>query len=915
MTGESGYDVDVPPTPDRVATENEPADEQARLRRAVTTATERTEALQRVTAHLSAAATPQDVIDVAVRLGLASIGASGGSIATPRVRTAQLRRVTAGYAPDDALSGWAEVPTEAPLPGPEAARTGVSRWLPDREAAEEEYPLLREVFANTPWRSLCALPLPIGERHGFFVAFFAEERDFDPEARAFVETIVGLCSQALERAELLRVAESARDRARRLQAVTAALSAAATPEDVVATVVDEGLNATGAEAALVYVQSQDVAELRAHAGYAPEVVAGWEAIPDSADVPVWHVLRTGETLVFDSPDDAKRRFPAIAAAPTGAVGRSTIMARFTSGAVSGAVCATYPAARGVALEDVALVETVGLLAGQALERSRLLESERTAADHLGRLQTVTALLAGAMTVEEVARIMVHEGVDALDGAAGALVLATEDDMLETIEAIGFSDELLDLYRRFAPDDPVVAAQVYSSGEPRWVESLEDMSASYPPAEVALDPHLQAEAYVPLASVRGTALGVLLVSFEGPRRLTDREKSLFLTLGRQCAQAIVNARTFERQSRIAEELQRSLLPAELPPPQVVSSAVRYLPGSTEADVGGDWYDLVAVGDGRVGGGVGDVGGKGVLAASQMGQLRTALRAHTLEGLSPAAVLGRLDALAKTGGVDLFATVVAFDVDLATGRCRYSSAGHPPPALVRRDGSVVLLDEAGSLPLGVADAPLYVDGEVQLGPDETLFLYTDGLVERPTQPFDVGLARLMAALAEQAGAEPPELVDAVLDELVTYEDRPDDIAVLALRPAPSLGERFSRRYPLEAPMLALLRADLRRWLIAIGSAREVADEIVLSTSEAVANAIEHAETPARQTVEVEASLRGPDDVVIVVQDFGSWREPSAVTDRGRGLVLIRALMDRVDVETAPRGTRVTMHRRLTPAKSSP
>ena len=123
--------------------------------------------------------------------------------------------------------------------------------------------------------------------------------------------------------------------------------------------------------------------------------------------------------------------------------------------------------------------------------------------------------------------------------------------------------------------------------------------------------------------------------------------------------------FERRSRIAEELQRSLLPAELPPPEVVSSAVRYLPGSAEADVGGDWYDLVAVGDGRVGGGVGDVGGKGVLAASQMGQLRTALRAHTLEGLSPAAVLARLDALAKTGGVDLFATVVAFGIDLASG----------------------------------------------------------------------------------------------------------------------------------------------------------------------------------------------------------------------------------------------------------
>ena len=183
--------------------------------------------------------------------------------------------------------------------------------------------------------------------------------------------------------------------------------------------------------------------------------------------------------------------------------------------MTGAVCATYAATRGITSDDVGFVETIGHLAGQALERARLLESERTAADRLGRLQTVTALLAGAMTVEEVARIMVHEGVDALDGAAGALVLATEEGTLETIEAIGFSDELMELYRRFTPEDPVVAAQVYSNGQPRWVESLDEMTATYPREELALDPHLQAEAFVPLSSVRGTALGVLLGQLRGP----------------------------------------------------------------------------------------------------------------------------------------------------------------------------------------------------------------------------------------------------------------------------------------------------------------------------------------------------------------------------------------------------------------
>jgi GAF domain-containing protein/anti-sigma regulatory factor (Ser/Thr protein kinase) len=874
--------------------------ERSELRRTAQLAVDRSAALQRVTARLSAAPTPQKVIDVAIRLGLATIGASGGSIASPAGRST-LRRVTAGYSTEDALSTWKEVPSDAPLPGPLAARTGSSQWLSDRAAAEEQFPLLREVFAHTPWQALCALPLPIGARTGFFVAFFAEPQSFPADDRSFIEAIVRLCGQALERADLLDAAETARDRARRLQAVTAAFSAAATPAEVGAVISDAGLYATDAEAALVYVAKGDVVELAVEAGYGEDVVAGWEAIPSTEKVPVWHALRNGETLVLSSPEDARRRFPALAEAPLGPRGRPTVIAPFRSGFVT----ATFSATRDVVPDDVAFVETVARLYAQALERSRLLESERRAADRLARLHGVTALLAGAMTVQDVARIMVHEGVAALDGAAGALVLAAEDGMLETVEAIGYGDELLELYRRFSPTDPVVAAEVFVSGQPRWVESLEEMQATYPPRELELDPHLEAEAYVPLRSAQGI-LGVLLVSFEGGRSLDDGEKALFLTLGRQCVQALENARAYERQARIAEELQRSLLPAELPPPEAIASAVRYLPGSSEADVGGDWYDLVAVGDGRFGGGVGDVGGKGVLAASQMGQLRTALRAHTLEGLAPATVLERLDALVKAG-TEIFATVVAFDVDLATGVCRYSSAGHPPPVLVRADGTAVVLAKAGSLPLGVAPAPRYAEAVIEVRADDTLFLYTDGLVERPGQSLDDGLDRLLSSLAAHAGADPADLVDAVLDDLVPPGERPDDIAVLALRPAPAARERFAARYPLEPPVLAGLRSDLRGWLIRMRTPRDTLEEIVLAASEAVANAIEHAASPIHRTVEVEASVRD-DEVVVVVQDFGAWREPVEESDRGRGFVLMRALMDEVAVEAAPRGTRVTMRRRL-------
>ena len=147
-------------------------------------------------------------------------------------------------------------------------------------------------------------------------------------------------------------------------------------------------------------------------------------------------------------------------------------------------------------------------------------------------------------------------------------------------------------------------------------------------------------------------------------------------------------------------------------------------------------------------------------------------------------------------------------------------------------------------------------------------------------------------------------------MSADGRADDIVVLALRLAPAESERFSERYPLEPTKLVGLRTDLRRWLASINTPRPALDEIVLATSEAVANAIEHAETPALRTVEVEAS-RKEGEVVVVVQDFGAWREPAMGSDRGRGFVLMKALMDDVAVESAPRGTRVTMRRRISQA----
>ena len=752
--------------------------ERLRLLEAERASARRTEALQRVGARLSAAATAEDVLRVAIEEGLATIGASGGSIAYPVRGTTTMRRVTAGYAPEDAAGEWERVPLDAELPGPEAARTDAAIWLRDRPAAERRFPLMAEVFARTPWTSLCALPLPVGGQRGFFVAFFDARREFGTEDRAFTEAIVTLCAQALERARLLDETARARDLAHRLQAVTAALSAAATPDDVGAAVVAAGLDVGEADGVLVYVREGEDARLVASVGYG-EIADEWRVIPAGTDVPAMHVLERGETLVFGSPAEAKERYPLIAHVQEQRGSRPSVLSPMTvAGVTTGVLCTSFAPGQEIDEDDVSFVQSVAGLCGQALERARLLESERVTSDRLARLQAVTALLGSAMTVDDVARIAVNEGVAALEGAAGALVVATEGGALETVRAVGFGDELLALYRRFAPTDPMVAARVYSEGRPLWIESLEEMEAAYPEQELRLDPHLQAEAYVPLV-VAGAPIGVLLVSFAGPRRLTREERELLLTLGSQCAQALANARLFERDHRIAEELQRALLPQSLVVPGSVSVAVRYLCGSAEADVGGDWYDLAVRPDGRLGGSVGDVAGKGVLAASHMGQLRTAQRAHTLDGLSPAEVVQRLNAHIESTE-SYFATMVAFDLDPTTGELRYCSAGHLPP-LLSSDGGCIFVRGGESMPLGVGADTQFSEDSVVLAPGDLVLFYTDGLVERLGLPIDDALRRLLEAVEDRRGAEPDALLDGILEALVGARALQDDIALLAVRRA--------------------------------------------------------------------------------------------------------------------------------------
>jgi signal transduction histidine kinase/serine phosphatase RsbU (regulator of sigma subunit) len=361
--------------------------------------------------------------------------------------------------------------------------------------------------------------------------------------------------------------------------------------------------------------------------------------------------------------------------------------------------------------------------------------------------------------------------------------------------------------------------------------------------------------------------------------------------------------YDREHRVAEALQRSLLPERLPAVPFLDLTGSYVPAEQAIRVGGDWYDALALVDGGVLLVIGDVAGHGLPAASVMGELRSAARAYALDGHSPAQLLRRMDSLMRTTERTFMATCLCMRIDPAMGTLTYASAGHPPAVLRRPDGIVVQLTEALAAPLGFLSARRGPEAVVPLEPGAVLVMYTDGLVERRGQSIDDGIDRLTTALAQGDG-EVDAGADRLLAALGAGDGLDDDVAMLVARAVPVDPHRLELSLGAVPASLAPLRRALGRWLDANDVEPQVAYDIVLAVNESATNAIEHAYGPGHAKFEFEAVREG-DAVEVVVRDRGHWR-PARGEHRGRGLSVMRATMDDVDVDRGTAGSEVRLRR---------
>ena len=389
----------------------------------------------------------------------------------------------------------------------------------------------------------------------------------------------------------------------------------------------------------------------------------------------------------------------------------------------------------------------------------------------------------------------------------------------------------------------------------------------------------------------------------PRRVSAEDRLLVTVLVGHLGLAIQHVRQFETARETSLTLQHAMLaPTELPP----GFAVRYEPAVPPLEIGGDWYDVLRVGDHRIGIIVGDCVGRGLSAAAVMGQLRSSARALLLTGAEPAMLLEELDSVAELIP-DAFCTTVFLAVlDTESGEFFYSCAGHLPAVLAAPRAKPTLLSDARSVPLVVQRKSSRPQSSVVLPPGSTLMLYTDGLVERRDVSLDDGIARVSETVAGGMHLPVDAVADAVLSEMAPPGGYDDDIAIVVYRQpyAPLSIEKV-----VTADQLTDIRHQLAAWMRAATIPDDRVADIVLAVNEACANSIEHGyrgRKPGRVRVE------GENDgarVHLRVIDSGSWKPtPADPGVRGRGLLLIRAVSDWLEMECTPTGTTVDMSFRL-------
>lgn len=597
--------------------------------------------------------------------------------------------------------------------------------------------------------------------------------------------------------EARQEAEATAGRMARLQMVTSNLAAASSVEEVAEALLGQAFEALGATSGSMVIRDESTLRLVGAVGFAEETKQRWERFPLDAPVPLAQAIRTGDPVLLTDPGELRESYPHLAGAeePVGkAWAALPLMA--SDGRALGAVGLTFAEPRAFHSDERRFLQIVSEQCAQAVERARLYDAEREARTHavhqqerLNFLAEASEILSGSLRYERtlehlldlcVPRLADWCVVDVLepDGSIQQLSVAhTDPEKTELIR---------ELRRRYPPglhDHPI--PRVIETGSPEFSPYItqEELRASSPDedhfrlvSELGITGHM----IVPLPARRRILGAISFVSGPSGRRFTHADLALAEELARRAALALDNARLYRERSQVARSLQQSLLPASLPTIPGAEVAARYRPAA-EGDVGGDFYDIFEVGDGRWALLIGDVAGKGPEAAALTALARHTIRTAWLErDRDPEEVLRILHEVILREEGERFCTLALGTLDLSTHphKLVLASGGHPPPLLLHTDGSVEALRVPGMLVGAISQAEIG-RREFDVHRGEALLLYTDGIgdVGRPSQVPVEG--RLTELLRLCVGLDAELMANRIERHALSFESASDDAAVVVIR----------------------------------------------------------------------------------------------------------------------------------------
>jgi GAF domain-containing protein len=570
----------------------------------------------------------------------------------------------------------------------------------------------------------------------------------------------------------------------RLAVVTGELAAAASMDSIVTVVASHVREAVGAAVSTLILRDGDRLSIAGQRGVAAEKAARWAAFSIDDENPASEAVRTGQPIVIATAAEVRRRYAGMA--PDTPADRSVVSLPLTAASeVIGVIGLTFEDNWDPGPIELDFLMTFADACASAVRRVQATEEAARSAARLQFLARASAELGSSLDYRVTLTNVAHLSVPEL--AEWCAVDLLVDERLTTLAVAHTDPSKVAWAQALREDYPIDmtsmsgAPKVLRSGVGELTRGITDdmLSAGARDEEHLLrlrDLNLGSVMIVPLRA-RGSAFGTItMLRSRRTPDFTPADLTVANDLGRRAGQAIDNARLFDYTANVAAELQRAVIPDHLDSLPGWQTA-GYYRAVGAVDVGGDFYDAVALPDSRLVMFVGDVMGHGIEAAAAMTQMRASIRALITVDPTPAEVLGRLDTMFDQLAIAPLVSLVYAVVD-PSGHVQVANAGQAPALLVRADGGSDFLSGARRPPLGAGSGTTPTI-DIRMHPGDVLLAYTDGLIERREEDLDIGLSRL-AAHAHHLASDP---LDTALERLATRvvgrADPEDDIAALAVR----------------------------------------------------------------------------------------------------------------------------------------